>query len=372
MKNLTLLLLTLMLLGCSSKNYEKIISDNIIIHKNKRIPSNKDYSINLEEKFVINAMDSTNGNISIPFCPIFDNYENLYIVDSKTQKIHKFNLQKGYLKSFGGRGQGPGEFGLISYQMILNDTLFVFDRNQRKINKFSLDGTFLYQKQDRDQRMGKMAAFSNKYIISPKFIPSYDEKRCHIKSEVVVESNKFHKVKSLLKKENSYFWSSFSLNILDYAFHFCASRDKLYIGKISSSDYTINVYDKNLIKTEEIRKGYIRKKIDDKTRKRLATVFSIEGVKNNLSSKYQKAINGIWIDKFERIWVLPGQEQQNNEVYFDIFKDGIYLNSVKFKELKFEVDHNSSAILIFSGKYLIITDPNSIPVQIKVYDYDNK
>lgn len=97
-------------------------------------------SIKLEKKFTLEGDGVTPfyepGGVTV------DNDGNIYVADSGNQRIVKFNLEGKFIKSFGTKGQGPGEF-LSPWQMAIhNDEIYVYDW-RRNIQKFTLDGAYI-------------------------------------------------------------------------------------------------------------------------------------------------------------------------------------------------------------------------------------
>ena len=67
---------------------------------------------------------------------------NIYVADSGNQRVVKFSSEGKFIKSFGTKGQGPGEF-LSPWQIaIYNDEVYVYDWS-RNIQKFTREGTYI-------------------------------------------------------------------------------------------------------------------------------------------------------------------------------------------------------------------------------------
>jgi len=97
-------------------------------------------SIKLEKKFSLKGDGNTNfyepGGIAV------DKDGNIYVADSGNERIVIFNSKGEFIKSFGRKGQGPGEF-LSPWQIaIYNNELYVYDWG-RNIQKFHLDGQYI-------------------------------------------------------------------------------------------------------------------------------------------------------------------------------------------------------------------------------------
>ncbi|MCW9712255.1 6-bladed beta-propeller [Aliifodinibius salicampi] len=69
-----------------------------------------------------------------------DKSGNMYVADTRLQKIHQFSSEGRYRESIGREGKGPEEFeGLNSNIKIKSDTLYVLQNNAREIDLFDLN-----------------------------------------------------------------------------------------------------------------------------------------------------------------------------------------------------------------------------------------
>lgn len=66
-----------------------------------------------------------------------------YVLDYGDSRIAVFNPEGNYLKSFGRKGQGPGEFVTMSDLNVHNGIVSVYDTNSNRTTRFSTDGTLL-------------------------------------------------------------------------------------------------------------------------------------------------------------------------------------------------------------------------------------
>ena len=68
---------------------------------------------------------------------------NYFVLDRGTSTILKYDANGTYTGSFGGRGEGPGEFMMPDLEAIEGDTLILYDRSQMRLTRFRTDGTLL-------------------------------------------------------------------------------------------------------------------------------------------------------------------------------------------------------------------------------------
>lgn len=80
-----------------------------------------------------------------------DDKQNVYLLDYGSMFVHKFNSQGKHLRSFGGRGRGPGEFVHLEEMTISGSKLFLLDGVLNKIEVFSLEGDHLETLISRDR-----------------------------------------------------------------------------------------------------------------------------------------------------------------------------------------------------------------------------
>ena len=98
--------------------------------------------------------------------------------------------------------------------------------------------------------------------------------------------------------------------------------------------------------------------------------FITTNKKSKVQEKFNKAIIGMWVDKIDRLWVASSRERKegDNKVYFDIYKKGIYLNTVTLEDFESKSLCYLWHHIFFKGEYLFVID-NREDGSIKVYDY---
>jgi len=73
-----------------------------------------------------------------------DDRGNIYILDSRDLKVKVFAPSGMYLRTFGTKGQGPGEFqSPVDMFIIREGVLSVFDFGNKRISYYSMDGHHL-------------------------------------------------------------------------------------------------------------------------------------------------------------------------------------------------------------------------------------
>ena len=72
-----------------------------------------------------------------------DDTENIYILDKGNCRVQKYDLRGNYLRSFGRKGQGPGEFLSPTTICLLNGKLLAYDIDQSRISIFGQQGELM-------------------------------------------------------------------------------------------------------------------------------------------------------------------------------------------------------------------------------------
>ena len=127
----------LMVVSCSSnKEYPvKITEENgIKTISNPDYPKEGVYDLALEEKFTLGKeADNSKYIFAMPISIKLDKNNNLYVLDWDSYKFFVFNNEGKYLRSFGRKGEGPGDFDLPAYFDITGDNKLILcdARNMR-------------------------------------------------------------------------------------------------------------------------------------------------------------------------------------------------------------------------------------------------
>lgn len=133
--------------SCSEKNPKvsiEVVNGVEYIH-NPAIPLNPEKTVVFNEELRINGEDDE-GNIFI-FRPSYlavSGRGEMLIADGQERKIHMFDQSGAFLRAFGAKGKGPGEFQRIGQMTFLPDgRLVVIDWLSRRTSYLDLNGTYL-------------------------------------------------------------------------------------------------------------------------------------------------------------------------------------------------------------------------------------
>jgi len=100
--------------------------------------------VSLEFKHSIGAKE---GDLKETFSFItdvaFDSSENVYVLDSDDCTIKIYDKNGRFIRSFGRKGQGPGEMvNPIAIKINKKNEILIFDRSLSRVIKFNLNGSF--------------------------------------------------------------------------------------------------------------------------------------------------------------------------------------------------------------------------------------
>ena len=66
-----------------------------------------------------------------------------YVLDQGNGRVAVFDPGGDYVRAFGGKGKGPGEFEWMELQSLDDDIISVFDLDQQRMTRYRTDGTLL-------------------------------------------------------------------------------------------------------------------------------------------------------------------------------------------------------------------------------------
>ena len=85
-----------------------------------------------------------------------------------------------------------------------------------------------------------------------------------------------------------------------------------------------------------------------------------------IEAKYKLAISELYHDKFGNLIVLSPSRNDKGGKYYDIFKEGIFVNRVNFF---YDKDNNKLELKFIKNKIVVIDTKNN---KLLIYDYKKK
>ncbi len=192
-------------------------------------------------------------------------HERVYILE-KSSVIHIYSLEDfKYVKSFGRRGQGPGEFSTILIFKILPDSLFFVDMN--KVVYYTKDGAFIKEKRTHPW-ISKLIPVGDNYITQNS---NFKKKNEPIK--ICLIDKDFNILKTIgedrpLTKLLSNIFKSGKQDYLAFRHYggYAVFKDLIYVADTSKGFY-FEVYNNKGDKLYEINKEYEKKEVTAKHKK---------------------------------------------------------------------------------------------------------
>ena len=368
-KLLTTLLFTLLILiSCSKeKPFTESIQDGIKVIENSKQGIKPELKYTIKELFIVqNSEEDTTFVLNFPghradLNSDIDKDMNLYVVDNKRSMVLKFDSKGKFVKNWGAKGQGPGEFPRNPIDISVNSSenkVYVFDASAR-LSIFDLDGNFIkfYNSSGKRVRANNFYMTKNGPIFGCSTFEGQwgtnEFKMGFCLFNGTDEYNIKDKIAGKLKP-----FDMKKIDADDQKLKSAISNNEIYIADNSKNRYSISQYDYNGKKIKEIKKKYapLRRSKEDLDEMK----ETLDKVSQNMQgrmefkevSNLKTAITQMFIDGKENLWVSVNESMFNDEgQQFDIFdKDGHFLKMVTVPEL-------AGFKIRAKGKYLIAATP---------------
>jgi len=334
-----LITLTLIILSMFSylrseedKTYKiDIDSKGVKTFYNKNIPADPNFKIELKQigEITSDYLDSLGAPKFMVLDFDCDKDGNIIILDYNL--MWKFSRTGRFIKKWARQGNGPGELTNPFHFYIFDNTINVL--NSPNIIKFNDEGKFICNILIKffSDYPSNIFSVSNNFLLGSKEYYNVETKRKADKI-VMYDPKDFKVIKTLFEREYKKKGSMFSYDdILLYA----GNEKVFFVVDNSYDEYKIDCYDSKTGKMKyKIRKNHIRVKNDEIVKDHFGVAPGGEKIKIQTgTSKFKEAINEIFYDQYDRLWVNPNSrdiDEEEDGMYFDIFKDGVFQNRLRF------------------------------------------
>jgi len=377
MKMSIILLLITILISCSKKETYTVETINgVKTFRNTNIPADLNFKINAKELFTINGTDENSKdstrNFYFPLLANIDSKENVFIIDRTISTLFKFNNQGKFIKSFGRKGNGPGEMIDAVGLTIFADTLYVADHGLKKTVKFDIDGNFINDvficNNSNPVHLYKLNRSS---FVSYSSLTTIENGKEFLTCSIQILDNKFNIIKVLKSIKTEF--GGINFNIHDYTIPFTVGKENVFVANVSSDKYVIDVYNFKGDLLYTINKYYAKIPMPKEDLEKFSKVHAkVNKIANKFDIKYKKFVNmsGMFCDKDGNLLVQSAQirNSTNKEDFIvDVFKDGIYLNTIKLDIGKgfdyFNIEHRR---YFFNNKIYYVNREDNY---VKVFEY---
>ncbi|MBN1971727.1 MAG: hypothetical protein JXR48_07540 [Candidatus Delongbacteria bacterium] len=341
--------------------------DGVRVTKNKNYPNSPDFVLNKKFLFSIDqiitggqAEGSLSRNVAV------DDSNNIFYTYGG--KLYKLNDKGSLVKTFGGKGFGPGELGSESIDVngvfIINDTLSVFLEKQHKVNLYDLDGNFIEskrldffnftEKNFLQFQQGITPISEQKYI---RFVSFRNDKQIGTSLSIVDNNGYKLNIISNLAAKNGKMFDDVNLMMLKYTF----AHNKIYVAKNSTEFFEIEVFDLSGNLAAKVKKNY----------KRVPLPLFLRPEGDGLLS-----IQSIEVDKYERIWIYSAEDinmdfmgndkiVENGALYQLFSPDGVYINKIDLNTDEYKI---IKIFFIKDKMYVVVSDADE-EAKTLVFDY---
>ena len=368
------------LTSCSKdKTFTVEEKDGVKYFSNKGVPSELEFDPALKLIVKISGTESDDDAEERIFSNIYDlvvdSEQSIYIADSHSSTIKKFDKTGKYINTFGRLGGGPGEYGMLGDISIFNDTIAVFDQASDKWVKFDKKSNFLgFKSFPQDKQPIFMEQLNKNRNLALKMGHKMVDGIVYMTVEVQMYDSKYNEMFSIEKRKLEFDTNNPQINPTDIFSPFSFSDKNIFTAEVSENLFKYKVYDLEGQLEQIVKMSYKKSEISqDRIKIFKGAVRNSDGSsENNLKRAYNKAIEDIYCDKSNRVWVKKANTDESvagGFTEFSIFKDGVFLNNYKFKG---NVIYNEAVvknILCFVGDKLYVALDEDGEISVNVYDY---
>lgn len=389
-----ILLFCLLFLSCvkeEKKGYPIEIKkvDNVIYINNPGFPKTPVKEFTLKQELSIGNEDDDDYIFVKVRKLAVDDQDNIYVLDRGKCQVKVFDKHGTYIRSFGRKGQGPGEF-LSPKDLIVdekNKTIHILDYGNRKIVRYHFNGTF--DSELKLKKGGPLCFFMDPdrfYLVRYSFINDHGDWyykiiKYNLDGKILLQSEEFTHPKYNTVEYGGLVISA-PLPFEPRAYFTCDSKSNLYFG--FSDKYKIIAFDTAFNKLKVIQKNNpelikVSKEDKDNFINELKEALKKKGLPHGPVLKrikfpeYHPIFDGIWINDKDR--VLVQSPSKDDMVHIDVFNSkGVYVE-------KMIINKPSDGISldyvfgkpVFKDEYIYtaVEDKNGIPL-IKKYRIKEK
>jgi hypothetical protein len=370
LRTVFLILISLSIISCGSKkNGEQETVNGIKIFKNDNNPSDRTVKLKAEFLFKLNEDTGDTTDVIRTVSAIkTDEAGNIYVLDRRKAKIFKFDPAGSLIKAFGQQGNGPGEMMRPMELLASGDSIFVADQRLRKILVFNSGGEFVrdiipLRDNGLPQSLVKLDGADFAGLVFNMTGGRGPGPR-DMTISVSILDKKFEKVIDMFSKKIEVDFHNF--NPMDHQSKFAAGGGKIYIAENTEDKVQINIFDYAGKKTEEIRKSYAKVMYSDSEKEQLKKTlerrFRGPDDLDMDQFRYKKSVENIFFHKDGYLLLETARKTSENDqtnFVLDIFKDGVYLNTIDLNSADPEFYSNPDGYeKMFIGDKLFVFNPD--------------
>ncbi|MCG7853778.1 MAG: 6-bladed beta-propeller [Methanosarcinaceae archaeon] len=304
-------------LSCSNRpmaNWSGTIKmvDGVTIVDNLTYPLFAPDVFRIDEELSIGGASTKNFTISNIFDLFVDDNENMFVADLKEDCVLVFDKRGGFVRTIGGKGQGPGEFGFPRDLIVMpNKDIAVLDSINRRITFFAESGTYRKSISEIDFNLVSFEISKTGIIVGMDIVREEESSRHEIKTYspelkfiTSVDSAPIQDIKKL----NPF------MPILGFAIN---AKDQIVYGYPSSYEFKIYSIDGKLIK--KIGRKYVPLEITDED---MGRTKNLPPAIQTVIPKYHSPYWSFFVDDECRIYALTWEKSSDGKRrMFDVFDE---------------------------------------------------
>ena len=254
-----------------------------------------------------------------------DESGRMYILDQREAHVYVFDSKGNYVKTFGEKGQGPGELNTPLSINITSRKELAVENFRRGINFYSLEGDFIRELSTAKEGMLRIGIDSRDNIFGTMIVRDEEDPRYEVR-KFDPQMNKLNSLlSSPLPNTRNEGFNPFGGAVM------YAIRHDDYVFCASPETYTLNVFDPLGELVMKISKDYDPVEITKEEKEEVT-----EGMPAEIQvsiPKHHNPFRRFIIDDEGRIWVMTYEQVEEEEgFYHDVFdSEGKFIAKIPLK-----------------------------------------
>lgn len=347
-KLIYLSILALLFINCGKKQAEvEIVFEDgvevVINHLEPYMIKGELSSFTLEEEMILDFERDDLAELGIGRIRGYDidSKGNIYFLSEL--QIFKFDPTGSFIKKFGQKGQGPGEYTRPGRGRVLDSgELVLYDGGNGKFLFFNKDGVFLREiKNEAEIQIfgGSGAIYLNQFYFLFEEI-NLDPEEDKLSSHLAVFNSDFKKITDLKEwayKENPF--KSNRYNLFDAYLKYIIFKENIYVINQDNEKFVINIYDFQGNNIKRIRKEYKKVKITEEFKQKSLNSYKNSEISNLIKTKGYfpenfPPIKEMYVDSSGKMYIESYENGKDSaEVIMYIFRaDGVFIGIKTLKK----------------------------------------
>ena len=334
------------------------IIDGIPVVYNPKVPASLQEVVLKEDLVISSEKEGVEYALSDIRAVQVDEEENIYVLDLMDVRVNVFDKSGKGIRSFGKKGQGPGELQLpYRMYMISGKELMFYDISNRRISYYSLDGKCLREISTRHQMFDRTMTDSKGYIIGYFFIPG---------KTYVHELKKFDKklnpVITLVTIEEER--TPYVIEMLDTTLQFRVMENDNIVWSHPTS-YEIFIVNSEGKTLRKIMKAYDSVKITEEEKEEMIERRAVPPEYKIEFPEYYNPLYYLLCDEDGRIYVRTYERDHKGGFYYDVF------DSEGRNIAKFSIPGNELLFVVMKNKmYSVVSEDGNEFSSVKRYSVE--